>query len=79
MAKYIYQISENIIKPNVDTCYVRATEDEITLREYRGGFARFNSGCFAESKKFPRGTKINGREILSLRKFDNWLKEHDCL
>lgn len=77
--KYIYQISENIIKPNVDTCYVRATEDEITLREYRGGFARFCAGCYAESKKYPRGTKINGQEILSIRKFDNWLKNHNCL
>lgn len=76
--KQIYQISENIIGAQ-GYVYVRATEDEIEEREYRGGFARFNSDVYAEGKNYPRGTKIDGQEILSIRKFDNWLKKHNCL
>ena len=76
--KQIYQISENVIGAQ-GYVYVRATEDEITVREFRGGFARFNAGLYAESKEFPRGTKIKGQEILSIRKFDEWLKKHNCI
>ena len=76
--KDIYQICENIIGAR-GYVYVRATDDEITVREFRGGFARFNAGLYAEGKKYPRGTKIDGQEILSIRKFDNWLKKHNCL
>ena len=78
--KEIFQISENVIRPiPTGYVYVRATEREIEQREFRGGFARFNSGRYAESKEFPRGSKIDGQEIFSLRKFDKWLKEHNCI
>lgn len=76
--KDIYQVCENVIGAQ-GYVYVRATDDEITVREFRGGFTRFNAGLYAEGKKYPRGTKIDGQEILSIRKFDNWLKEHNCL
>ena len=76
--KDIYQISENVIGAQ-GYIYVRAARNEIEEREYRGGFARFNSDVYAEGKGYPRGTKINGQEILSIRKFDNWLKKHNCL
>jgi hypothetical protein len=78
MAKDIYQISENII--GAQGCiYVRATEREIEEREYRGGFARFNSGVYADGKDYPRGSKVENQPILSIGKFDKWLKEHNCV
>ena len=76
--KDIYQISENIIGAS-GCVYVRATCNEIEERQYRGGFARFNSGVYAEGKDYPRGAKIDGKEILSIGKFDKWLKEHNCI
>lgn len=78
MAKDIYQISENIIGAH-GYIYVRATENEIEVRKFRGGFRRFTAGLFAEGKDYPCGAKIDGKEILSLRKFDKWLKEHNCV
>jgi hypothetical protein len=78
MAKDIYQISENIIGAQ-GYIYVRATEREIEEREYRGGFARFNSGAYADGKDYPRGSKVENQPILSIGKFDKWLKEHNCV
>lgn len=78
MAKDIYQISENIIGAS-GYIYVRATRNEIEEREYRGGFTRFNSDIYADGKNYPRGAKIDGQEILSIGKFDKWLKEHKCV
>jgi len=78
MAKDIYQISENIIGAS-GYIYVRATQNEIEEREYRGGFTRFNSGVYAEGKNYPRGARVEGHEILSIGKFDKWLKEHNCV
>ena len=77
MAKDIYQISENIIGAS-DYIYVRATRNEIEEREYLGGFTRFNSDIYAEGKNYPRGTKIDGKPILSIKKFDEWRKQHFC-
>lgn len=78
MAKDIYQITENIIGAK-GCIYVRATHNEITEREYRGGFARFNWGVYDCGKNYPRGAKIDGKEIFSIGKFDKWLKEHNCV
>ena len=78
MAKDIYQISENIIGAS-GCIYVRATRNEIEEREYRGGFARFNSGVYADGKNYPRGARVEGQKILSIGKFDKWLKEHNCV
>lgn len=78
MAKNIYQISENIIGAR-GYIYVRATENEIGTREYVGGFARFNSDLYDDGKKYPRGSKIDGQPILSIKKFDKWRKNHHCL
>ena len=78
MAKDIYQISENIIGAS-GYIYVRATRNEIEEREYRGGFTRFLSGLYNYGNKYPRGAKIDGQEILSIGKFDKWLKEHNCV
>lgn len=76
--KNIYQICENI--PNAHGyIYVRATEREIEEREYRGGFTRFLSDLYAYGKKYPRGSKVENQPILSLNKFDKWLKEHKCV
>ena len=79
MAKDIYQISENVIGAS-GYIYVRATISEIYERQYKGGFRRFNMEMydFGSKEKYPRGAKIDGREILSIGKFDKWLKEHKC-
>ena len=78
--KNIYQISENVIRPNPSGyVYVRATDTEILMREFSGGFARFNAGLYGDSKDYPRGTKIHGQKIFSIAEFDKWLKQHNCL
>lgn len=79
MAKYIFMISENIVPPKFEeTIYVRASEDEIRQRMYAGGFLRFLSSCYDDSKNHPKGTRISGQKILSLKEFDQWRKEHYC-
>lgn len=79
MTKDIYLISENIMGVK-DFTYVRATINEIYERQYKGGFKRFNMEMhdFGSKEKYPRGAKIDGKEILSIGKFDKWLKEHKC-
>lgn len=80
MAKDIYQISENVIGAK-ERIFVRATISEIYERQYKGGFRRFNMEMydFGNKEKYPRGAKIDGQEILSIGKFDKWLKEHKCV
>ena len=76
MAKDIYLVSENIMGVK-DFAFVRATISEIYERQYKGGFKRFNMEMydFGSKEKYPSGAKIDGREILSIGKFDKWLKE----
>lgn len=78
MERFIYVIRENTDKYFDYKLYVRATEKEIEERECLGGFYRFIQECYDYSKNYPRGTKINGQKILSLREFDKWRKEHYC-
>lgn len=76
MEKLIYVVWNNIIGNNKECVYVRATENEIGKREFYNGFRHFNSDCYAYSKEFPYGTKIDGQQILSIRKFDKWLEKN---
>lgn len=77
--KDIYQISENIVGVK-ERIFVRATIGEIYERQYKGGFRRFNMEMydFGSKEKYPRGARIDGSPILSIAKFDKWLKEHKC-
>ena len=76
MEKFIYVVWNNIIGNNKECVYVRATEKEIGKREFYNGFRHFNRDCYAYSKEFPYGTKIDGQQILSIRKFDKWLEKN---
>ena len=78
MKKQIYYITENIYPQTDERIFVRATENEVDERRYRGGFLRFNSEPYAECAEFPRAIEIDGIRVLSLTKFDKWLKEHKC-
>ena len=74
----IYQISSNTIGNNSGYIYVRATYSEILVRQYYGGFQRFLACLydFGSKEKYPRGAKIKGIPIISLKKFDEWIAEH---
>ena len=76
--KDIYQICPNIIGSNNGYIYVRATYTEILVRQYYGGFQRFLVSLydFGNKEKYPKGAKIEGISIISLKKFDKWIAEH---
>lgn len=78
MEKYIFIVVENVIPFKDESVYVRATESEMRQRMYAGGFLRFLSDCYDYSKNHPRGAKIEGQKIMSLREFDDWRKQHNC-
>lgn len=76
MEKFIYVVWNNIIGNNKECVYVRATENEIEQREFYNGFRCFNRDCYGYSKEFPYGAKIDGQQLLSIRKFDKWLEKN---
>lgn len=78
MHSYIFIIRENLPSFKDECIYVRASETAIEARRYTGGFLRFLDSCLDDAKNYPPGTKIDGQEILSLRQFDEWRKQHHC-
>lgn len=77
MEKFIYVIWNNVLgNNNNERVYVRATENEIEKRQFYHGFQHFNRDCYAYSKEFPYGAKIDGQQIMSIRKFDKWLEKN---
>ena len=62
-----------------DLIYVRATRRQIEAREFVGGFRRFKQELYGDGRDYPRTTMIDGKKIMSIREFDEWRKEHQCV
>lgn len=75
---YIIEVTENDIKLNPETVYVRAKEYTIDKRQYEGGFRRFLYAFYDFAENYPIGCTINGKPILNVSQFDKWRRKHEC-
>lgn len=79
MEKFVWLIENDQTDENWKA-FVRATDDQIEVRKYFGEINQFAATPYADSKDFPRGSRIDGEKVLSIREFDKFRHEHhlDC-
>lgn len=71
MEKLVWQVSDTETGSKW-TVYVRATMADMESRLYRGGIMQFLACPFDESKNIPKGSLIDGKNVMSLSEFDTF-------